>query len=206
MPAVGTDLIYELLVTASIGSVSSTNVLYYWNDDPTPSSPASGELISEFTSEVLTPWAQLISAGCTLDFVSARRLNNISDFAVAAVGTAGVITGDRLPSFVAYQVKKLRTTKETRSGWMNVMGCVEADTLTSGRQLTTAALGRVQDLATAMTLTLTPTINSFRPVLVGNKRDFSVTPDVLNPEDEWVYQLVSSMVANTEVTSQVSRK
>lgn len=206
MPAVGTNLIYELIVESIIGDTTSSNILGYFNDDATPADPASGELLTEFGTIVLTPWVALINDRVTIIKTSARRLNNLTDFATISQSTPGTRAADSSTNFVAFKIDKNRLTKETRSGWINIMGVSEDDTNATGQSLAAASLTRLDTLAAALQATLSPTVNTFIPVIIGNKYNYATTPPTLNPESAWVFNEVAQMSSDPFVTSQVSRK
>lgn len=206
MPVVATDLIYELIVSGNDGFRDFNNVLYYFNDDPTPADPASADLLTEFGTVVLGPWLALINDRINIIQTSARRLNNLTDFATSDFSVFGGITGDSAPSFVAFHFNKTRLTKETRSGWLHVMGVSEIDTSPGGEGLTATALTRADNLAAVLEATLTPTTNSFDPVIVGNKYDYTTDPPTLRDESQWIYNGVAGFSSAIRVSSQVSRK
>lgn len=206
MPAVATDLIYELIVTHIIGTTESSNILGYFNDDPTPADPAADDLISGFLGDIIPAWTALINSRVSVIEISARRLNNITDFSTQTLSTPGARVGDSSTNFAAFKVNKNRLTKETRSGWMNIMGVSEDDTSPSGQVLEAASLARLNTLAVALQTELTPTVNRFKPVIIGNRYNYATTPPTLNPEASWVYNLIQTITSAPKVTSQVSRK
>lgn len=206
MPLVNTAKIYELVISGVQSGGAFNHVLHYINDGLSTSDPGSVVLVNEWVSQVSADYVALVSSTVQIDTLSCRRLNNITDFKETPVTLTGAIGGDRTPRFTAWRIDKVRATKETRSGSIRIPGVTEADTLTSGSQLTVAALARLTTLAGTLGNNIIQGGDAFQMVIVGNKYDTTQDPPVLKAEGLWSYNRISALSAIGAVTSQVSRK
>ena len=206
MPSVGTAPVYQLKVNSLKGTTTGTNILYYFNTAASPSAIGSQNLKTVFEATVIPVWKDLIASLVTMVSLETRRLNNLTDFHVEPLTGTGGQNGDGAPNFVSFKISKIRTTKETKSGWLQIMGVRELDTTTGGNALEVGAFGRLTTLANTLFSNLAQGGDTFTPVIVGNIQDNSVVPPVTRPESQWIYQNVSAMVPDPDVSSQVSRK
>lgn len=200
MPAVGTSPIYELIVEQRMGLQSIKNVFYYNASTPPVTNEGSNRLIDAFTLVVLPVWETEVSVNLTFEAFKARRLNNLLDFAETTGTNTGDLTGTRAANFVAAKLKYIRTTKETRNGWKRIAGLTQ--TQAQNNSLTTQGQTDMDALAVAFSSNIANGGLVFDPIIVGGKRPGGVPA----AESAWIWQDIDDVQAQSDLTSQTSRK
>jgi hypothetical protein len=202
MPAVNAGL-YKITIGAlTSGNNPAFNVLWYLNslgeDD-------ISELVFDLMDTVVIPQFRACRyAAYTTDLLKVENIFGTDvGFEGTPTATAGTLTatGDVVAGHIAASLRKFRSTKETRSGWVRVSGFTEgyiAGNVISG-ELATA----LEALAGTLEATQTIVGHGFmNPVLVRPPGTYAG-----GVQSGWLYNPISSVQAILDrVTTQNSRK
>lgn len=115
---------------ATLSSHFLSNVDNVFNNVFAYEGGTGGSTASDLADTIATTMVSLIipftSVGVTYDSVVVVNLDDLSDFAVRTIGTAGVVTGDCLPAFNAWAFEYYRATREVSNGRKAFPGVPEA--------------------------------------------------------------------------------
>jgi len=206
MPLVKDALIYQLVVSGQVSGRVWNNITYWKNDGLSPSDPGSDSLTNKILENVVPAYEALMNQNTNVTLLDAKRLGSLTDFDAVPLAVIGDEIGDAAPPFAAFQIKKIRATKELRSGAIRVPGVSEQSLTVNGRTLEAAAVTAVEALAVQYGANQTDGGNVWQQVLVGNKYDTSVDPPVLRDEGDWTWTRIAALSVPNQITSQVSRK
>jgi hypothetical protein len=160
--------IFQLNVLQRLDSQDVLNVFHYVSIDGTHDQAA--DLIAAFNTDVLPDLRAMQSSALTYQQWTAFNLNDPTDFKVVNVvsATAGLVSGDYYPPFVAYGFLYVRKSRSERNGAKRIGGVPEAAT-TDGVNLVSGYITLAANASLAMAGELvvlgTPT---FKPA-IGHK-------------------------------------
>lgn len=201
------DQIWQIAVDIDVAGLISTNVFFY--QSPASASPSATAIGNTFKSQVLTPWKGILRTDN--EIIQTRTHNILATLSelTQPVGFAGTLTpAEHLPPFNAVGVKLGVGTTLTRPGAKRLAGLVDGDVvdgiiagatyLTNLNGLLNAFLGNLLDPVTSAVIA--------SPIIV--KRLLGTDGKYRLPANygETVVNPIVSAVADTRVTSQVSRK
>jgi len=207
--------IVQLVLNQLNQSQVQENVHFYRLEDAGTAGYLDG-LITQFQADVLPSYEAVQSTEVSYISLVARNIFSGDEVVVSPLDiSTGVSSGsDICPSFIAANIKLVRSNARVRHGRKSVGGQIESDM--DGQQWETAYVAALQDLANALALPLNPGLaDNFKPVIIGrvfNEADppehpndwYSLPTSQVEMGDKWAY--VSSGLASPFVSTQRSRK
>jgi len=149
-----------------------------------------------FDEDILPEMKLIQSTGVAYKEITVENVTgDLADAVFVPTTAAGVTTGTKQQSFVAAGFKRVRTTKETRNGAMRVTGLTEDDT--TGNQYEAAYVTLIDAFAIILGAQIGIVGALFDPVIVKTR---------VSEEDPWVVNPIAVVTAQSNPTSQVSRK
>lgn len=202
MPTVGSGSLFRIKLFGEIHGQQTLNVFWYYRAI-SPDTHDAVDVVAAFENGVAAHWEALVSSAWDGTLVECDELTSLSNFFTSATNIGpGTASGESLGPFVCFDIRLLRTTKETRSGRKRIAGVTEnqqnAGVLESGTLTTLNLLAEDFDDALAVDL------ENIDPVIVRQTRD----PDTgeLEPVTSWIYNLVADAEGQTNTTTQGTRK
>lgn len=203
MPMIGVDNAVAKLTVEFNRGAQVAYCIFWYRAEIDPDTVNREDVIASFTVDILEPLADLIISQWSIGNVTIDVVNSeLAPLTVASGVGAGAITGeDPLPNYVAFPIRLIRTTKETRSGYKRIPGASEQMAEANAWSTTVAAAWAAfaPDLADPFQDT---GLNDWSPVIV---RTTLLGEPIENPA-QYVYNPVSNAIFINRVTSQVSRK
>lgn len=202
MPVIGGNSLFKVIVKQTYLGQKCQNVFWYFKN-VAPNSIDALDVANAFHDAVLSDWETLTHEDWDTDTIEVIEVTSLENFTeiTSAIGP-GVKTGNALASTIALGIKMVRTTRETRSGWKRLVGLAQSDLAendwASGTQT------QASSLADEFSADLSVAGTTIFPCLVRQTKDPD-TKELLDP-DEWIYNLVSTAIVKSEVTTQNSRK
>lgn len=212
----GTDGdVVQLTFSALNLSQVQQNVHFYRVED-TPTEGYLTGLVEEFQTVVLPLYEAAQSNQSIYISITARNIFSGDELVVSPldISSGSISDSEALPSFMAANIKLVRSNARVRHGRKAVGGGTELGI--TGQQWTSGYLALLQDLADGMAATLTAGLaDVFAPVIVGRVFVPADPPAIPNafyrlPEtqvemdDNWAY--VTSGLASMFASTQRSRK
>lgn len=178
------------------------NMYYYRADTVLNPDDAYSQLLSKFFSEVVSAIMPVQTTGIVHTNLHLDNITNNLDFDdLPLSGANGDVTGEAMPTFVAYKFVLHRPTKLTRQGYKRIGGVPES--ALSGNAIQVAFAPALDGVADKIKICLVIEVGGvevlrFCPVLVGRNPD--------GTHDLTRVQEVSEVSWDLRATSQVSRK
>jgi len=205
MPQINGDFVFKVTHVQSKSGGQQVLNIYHYHFPDLPLRPDSQAVAEAFDAEMVPVIAAIQSVGVVHERIDVELLGSLTDFySMPTTVTNGDLSGEALPVFNAFRFDYIRSTKETRSGSKRICGILESQV--SGDFLDATAQAAADVVAGYMESPITPGIFSVSPVIVGIRYDKSEIPWVELPVSQWVYNPVAGVIANSEVTTQNSRK
>lgn len=202
MPSVGSGSLFEIKDIQSRGTDQFLNVYWYYIDIPPGTLAASA--VATAWETIFSVWLPPVQPSTVLhDVIAVDEVTSGSNWIERpSVVPNGSLLGTPLASFVSASIKLLRATKDTRNGWKRIPAGDE-DTA-SGNDWTAGMIANLDNLAAVMNDYLDLGANRPDPVIV--RKTYNETTGELNPPTMWIYNLVASAEAKTQMTTQNTRK
>lgn len=202
MPVVGTNSLFELKLFGDILGNATLNRFFYFLPQP-PDTVEAVDVVFEFETKLAAIWEAAVSVDWDGTRVTCDEVTSIQNFFDSTTNIGpGTGVGVNMPPYVSASIRLFRTTKETRSGWKRIGGILEEQQQNGALEV--ASLAAFNTLADGFADTLPSVGGSITPAIVRVTLD-PATGDP-NPADEWVYNLVASAAANSNLSTQNTRK
>lgn len=201
MPSIVGEQIFEVKDFQTIGTSTVLNVYYYRKRVGEPDPDAQGVGLG-FELDVIDTMLQFQHTSLEHQEVEVRELLTLDNFANVPVAKFGTRGGNASTNFVALSVRINRGTRETRNGFKRIGGMLEDDKVQNFFDQT-----YVDAFVAAMNvpmLSITDTIETSILDLVIIRKTAPGSPVIL-PEDEWIYNPTTSIVASRTVRHQNTR-
>lgn len=160
-------------------------------------SGGSAELIAEFDETVLPLLKLIQSDGLAYFSILAENLDDVGDFAQdAPTTTAGTVTGEDMPPFVATEFRYTRASRSSRHGWKRFGGLTQI--MMASEALEAAYVTAAGDLANVLGANLEDASQNLWVPKICRKQKVN---------DVWTYTFFGvQAVVYVRVTTQNSRK
>ena len=202
MPAVGNNVVFELVVNQVLGGQEVANIWYFTQTDAGPVKEAL-RVAEAFRDEFISALIPLQTTQLQYTEILAQQLGSLTNYGeLGLTGLQGASTQQSMASFVAWKLDILRTTKETRQGAKRIAGLVEADV--AGNYIEQTQRQRYDAALAVMNVGLIVEGDLVPLAIVGGKID-KATGKQKDPQD-WVYQIAGPIRTGYIVTTQNSRK
>ena len=205
MPQIGDSHVWKVLHFQSKSGGQQVLNVYHYHYPDLPLVPGAQSIAEAFNDDIVPLVAACQSDTVLHERVAVEQLGSLTDYyELATTVTTGDLTGESLPVFNALRLDYVRASKETRSGSKRIAGLIE--TWVSGDFLTATGATERAALASALGDMLTVGIFTVEPVILGIRYVPDTDPKIPLPVSEWVYNPISGVVVNSEITTQNSRK
>lgn len=202
MPQVDDQIIYEIKDYQTAGGQEILNVWHYRGTGLY--NPVAEIVATAFATDVITQILTTQNTGVVHTSVEVTELTSVSNFFTLSLsGYTGGVTGSNMAQFLAYSLRMVRTTRDTRGGWKRIVGLIEENV--TGGTFTAGFLSDIDDVAAAAADFLAVGIGSLTPIILS-KRYSELPVRELLPVDEWYFNDVSNVLAINRITTQNSRK
>jgi hypothetical protein len=204
MPAIGTSVVFELRDFQTFFGSTFLNVYHYVQDTAGTADSASN-VAAAFLTTVLPDILAMQSESLEHTLIEVEQLGSLTNYTtLVLIGADGTETGSDMPQYNSAAFKLVRTTKETRNGSKRIAGMTEENV--TGNNFTAGFKTEMDGVAATLESPLVSGSITHLPAIVGGKYDTTVTPAVLKPVANWVYNPISSVAASSRVTTQNTRK
>jgi len=204
MPAIGTQIVFQLTDNQLLGGVVISNVYHYLQVGGAFADQAVN-VANAYDNQILVDIVPTQVTAMTHTSIVVEQLGSLTNYAeYDPTNNAGEYsTGQTMPTYVAARYDFLRETKETRQGYKRIAGVPEEGV--NGNSLEVAYRTLCGDAADSMAAGLSTSFTHV-PVILGKRYEVVDGERVLLPVSDWIYNLVSDVIVNIRPTSQVSRK
>jgi hypothetical protein len=138
MASVGDRYLVTVRAHSVINSQAIQNVFAY---ELMSGSGGANVLNDTFASQVLLPMSAVLSTDTFIDDLYTVNLDDPSDYDLKVISGAGSVSGDTMPSFVAWEFEYVRATRAVNNG-RKALGMLSESSVTGGE----AASGILTDL------------------------------------------------------------
>lgn len=189
--------VYQIRLNGTYGSPTWSNVWWYLQTAGLDTPNNAEELALEFNDRVIPPLAELQGVAAVYTDLTVINYRNPEDYFVRTdfSSDGGQISGDGLPSGVAFQYRFARPRPGTRNGYKRFIGVPES--IAAGNTWVPDAADAYL-LAARMTETQEGSLGSWVPVIVGGDKELGVNPAIR-------YQVTTCAPLNT-LTTQANRR